>query len=816
MSNAVPTYRLKPLCHALLIAGLITPSFYSASAFAQTKATVKQAQQHQQTKYTVYQIKAGSLSQVLSEFSAQAGILLSANAELTRGKSSAGLQGKYTVESALTFLLKNTKLIVTKQKDGSYILNTSNRKVMTLATTKVTDQSLGSNTEDSGSYTTGSMASATGLNLSMRETPQSVSVVTSQLIQDQNLRTLTDVVNIATGISAKETDSSRHSYSARGFEINNYQVDGISMSINPGGEVGESQTDTTMYDRIEIVRGATGLLTGAGNPSAAINMIRKRATNTEFTASASVNDGSWDTYGAMLDISNSLSSGDAVRGRIVLNYEDSESYVDLAGNKRQTFYGVLDADITDKTLLSLGASYQDNRPTASTWGGLPVFHSDGSRADWSRSKTVAAQWTKWDTSSTNYFANLSHEFANGWRARANINHVDDDSTLHLIYIYGTVDKNTGLGLEPWPYNGSSTRKQTDIGLHIDGTYSLFQRDHELTFGLTHSDQDVSTHSHGFSADKKIGDFYQWDGSYQPPVWGAREEQEKIKTKQSGFYAASRLSITDKLKVIVGGRLSDWQQDGISWGEELNFGDNNVLIPYAGALYDVHTNHTIYASYTDIFMPQNNHDIHNNAIDPLKGVNYELGFKSEFFDNILNTSIALFKIEQDNLALLDVENSVPGKDVFISVQGATSEGFEFEAVGELLPGWNISLSYTQFTAKDADHKDFSTEFPRKLFKFYSSYNFVDLLPQLTLAGGINWQGENYTDVTNPVTGKPARLEQEAFALVSLMARYNITEQLTAQLNVENLLDKKYYSQIGFYDQQAYGKPRNVNLKVSYQF
>ena len=102
----------------------------------------------------------------------------------------------------------------------------------TLATTQVSDSALGSNTEGTGSYTTGSAHSATGLNLSLKETPQSISLVTEQLMLDQNLRTLTDVVNSATGISSKEKDSTRFGYSARGFSIESYQVDGMPIPVS--------------------------------------------------------------------------------------------------------------------------------------------------------------------------------------------------------------------------------------------------------------------------------------------------------------------------------------------------------------------------------------------------------------------------------------------------------------------------------------------------------------------------------------------------------------------------------------------------------
>ena len=102
------------------------------------------------------------------------------------------------------------------------------------------------------------------------------------------------------------------------------------------------------------------------------------------------------------------------------------------------------------------------------------------------------------------------------------------------------------------------------------------------------------------------------------------------------------------------------------------------------------------------------------------------------------------------------------------------------------------------------------------KLYSTYRFGGALERLTVAGGVNWQGREYMNATNPVTGATNRLEQDAFSLVSLMARYDISSNLSAQLNVDNLLDETYYSQIGFYSQLEYGQPRNITATLRYRF
>jgi outer membrane receptor for ferric coprogen and ferric-rhodotorulic acid len=670
-----------------------------------------------------------------------------------------------------------------------------------------------------GAYTTvDKLDSATGLGLSIRETPQSVSVMTFQRIEDQNLQSLTDVVLNATGVSAKERDSSRSRFTARGFDIDNYQLDGVPITWNPGGDAGETQTDMAPYERIEIVRGATGLLTGAGNPSASINLVRKHADSTELTGVTSVGVSRWDNYEAMADVSTPVTSDGSVRARALLSYTDGDSWTDLLGNTRKVAYGTMDADLGTSSLMRVGASYQDNDPTASTWGGLPAWYADGSRTDWPDSKTVGADWTSWASTNTNYFATLSHAFANAWQASLDLNHAENDADLHLLYLMGAPDKVTGLGMDSSPYNSDTSRTQDSVGVNVQGSYTLLGREHEAVLGYSWMDQHEKAYSYSWLDKSAVGNFNLWDGSYPEPQWGARTQDIKLDTKQTGLYGATRLSITDPFKLVLGGRIADWQSEGTSYGSHIDLNENNVVIPYGGALYNITDAHTAYLSYTEIFKPQSEFDRNGKQLDPIIGESYELGLKSNFF-SALDTTVALFHIEQDNLAQLDTGHLVPGTifEAYRASEGATSEGFELEAVGAMSEGWEIAASYTQFKAQDANNVNVNTDQPRKMFKLFTTYhNFSGILADLTVGGGITWEGENYTPAINPVTGATENLVQEDYSLVNLMARYDFDEHLSAQLNVSNLFDETYYSQIGFYSQLAYGIPVNVSGQLRYQF
>jgi outer membrane receptor for ferric coprogen and ferric-rhodotorulic acid len=668
-------------------------------------------------------------------------------------------------------------------------------------------------------YTTADeLDTATGLGLSIAETPQSVTVMTFERIADQNLRSLSDVVDNAPGVSSKELDSSRHSFAARGFDIDNYQIDGVPMEWSSGGDAGETESDTALYERVEIVRGATGLLTGVGNPSASINLVRKHADSREFEGSTTLGFGRWNNYNAMADLSSPLALDGAVRGRVVLNYEDGDSFTTLLGNRKKVGYAVVEGDLSDTTLVRAGVSYQDNDPSGSTWGGLASWYADGSRTDFSRSDTVGARWTRWASTNRNYYATVRQQINDRWEARVDYNNAKNEADLHLLYLFGTPDRVTGVGLGAFPYRSDTRREQYNVGVRLSGKFDLFERTHEIIVGYSYQDQSYFADQASALNATDPGDFNAWDGSYPEPAFGPATPSVDLKTKQSGFYLATRLAVTDALKIVAGGRLGKWDQSGLNFGSSTDFGDSSVFVPYLGALYDLSDSHRVYASYTQIFKPQNATDRNGQQLDPIVGKSYEIGLKSAFLSGALHTTLALFRIEQDNLAQPDTGFLVPGTifEASRAAEGATSKGFEVEVVGRPLPGWEATFSYTNFSAKDAQDIEVNTSHPRKTLKLFTTYQFTESLPALSVGGGVNWQDRNYTATTNPVLGTPERLEQGAYALVSLVGKYAFTDQLSAQFNVENLLDKQYYDQIGFFDQLAWGEPRNYNLSFRFKF
>lgn len=762
-------------------------------------------------KNTVYQldITAQNLSNAISQLSAVTKKNITVNGSTSNEINSVAIKGSYTLAQALEIILKNSGLTAIKQDESRYIIDARvapANKTDAIETITVI-----------GSYTVNEdVNTATGLGLTLQETPQTVNIVTRQSIEDQGLASLTDVINNASGISSKAYDSSRNEFSSRGFSVDNYQIDGVPVQWNGAQSAGETQSDTSIYERVEIVRGATGLLTGAGNPSASINLVRKHADYEEFTGQVNASVSRWNNYNMSLDLASALNKSGSIRGRTVIVMDKGDSYVNLYEKSKQVFYATVDADLTENTLLRLGMSYQNNDPKGSQWGGLPIFNADLTRTDFKRSDTVGANWTSWASQHKTYFANVHHTFDNDWELSVFANKNVSTADMRLLYLYNFPDPNTGLGMKAYPARYDNKRDQIDFGFKLTGQYTLLNKEHDFVIGATSTNQDFIYNGFDSATEDPVGNFFEWDGSYAEPKWLKKEINEDYSTTQKGYFAATRISLTDEFKAIFGARISSWNQKGISYGENLDFGDNDVFIPYAGLLYSVTDNHTVYTSYTEIFQPQNAQDANNKFIDPLTGINYEIGLKSTYFNDSLHTNVTYFKTKQENLAVPDPD-FVPTPDrlsAYKAANGVKSHGYELEVIGQLMEWWKISANYTAFkaTAEDSSGEAnvVNTRFPRKILRLFNTFEYN----QFTLGAGVSWEGENYTDISTP-SGK-VRVEQPSYALINLMARYDHNNELSFQLNVDNTLDKVYYSQIGFYSQLAYGEPRNVTLSVKYKF
>jgi outer membrane receptor for ferric coprogen and ferric-rhodotorulic acid len=714
------------------------------------------------------------------------------------------------VSCAVAFVLSNGPGVAAAQETNPQTEGKTLPKIEVEATESVTIE---------GAYTAGPTATATGLTLSFRDTPQSISVVTRERMDDQAMTTIGDALRNTTGVSLKPVDRGRNNLSVRGFEVNNFQLDGVPVAT---GNIGLETTHTVIYERVEVVRGATGLLSGAGDPSAAVNLVRKHAEADSFTGTLSAEVGSWNQRTGTVDLTAPLNQSGSVRARFVASASERDAFIDLENTQYTVFYGVIDADLAENTRLTVGASDQRDKRNGVLWAGLPYWYADGSRTDWSRSKTSATRWNQWDTQDQSVFATLEHRLENRWSVRADANYHRQDENSMLLWMWGDPDRTTGEGMEALPYHYISAPKQTHLDVVASGPFSLFGREHELAAGIMHSRLENGwSNRDPISALAPVGDFNTWDGSYPEPEMGDRYVGSQGTTKQSGAYLATRLQLTDTFKLIGGGRLSRWnrEEEAGAWTPAAyEIDHSSVFTPYAGLVYDLGKQISAYASYTDSFKPQTNREQNGSYLDPLTGKSFEVGLKGDLLDGRLNASAAIFRVDQDNFAVasgIPVEGT--NEPAFLAAQGVISKGYEIEVFGELAPDWDVTLGWTHYSAQDAHDLDVAVDHPRRELKLFTKYTLRGVLHTLSFGGGLTWENEKPATATNPATGLLERVGQPAYALIDLMTKYELKEQLSLQLNLNNVLDKKYRS--GSYWWGApytYGEPRRVLLTMDYEF
>lgn len=773
-----------------------------------------------------YDLAGGPLDDSLNRFAQVAGISLPFDPALVQGKRAPALRGDYGVHEGLNRLLVDSGLAAIRTASGNYLLvaHTRDSDALELGATTISGLSLGAATENSGSYTTGVMQTATKLPLSLRETPQSVTVIARQRMDDQAMRSLDDVVQATPGLRMSAARPANSEFFARGFPITNIMFDGLPTTYNADWV---ATADLAPYDRVEVVRGATGMMQGAGNPSAAINMVRKRPTK-EFQASITGSAGSWDNYRSELDVSGPVTDSGSVRGRFVGAYHDKDSYQDYAGRERGVFYGVTEFDLTDSTTLTVGASDQNDNNNIN-WGGLPV-NPNGSHMGFSRSKSFGYSWSHQDIDNKTLFVELDQRFDNDWRLHAGASKNWSDFKL----VGAVLERNNDATYRQRVFNQGRDYDQSTYDFFASGPFALVGRQHELVVGA--SKRQLKTEAVGGTTFINNIDINHFNPNtprpFVPDIYSIND-----KVDQEGLYVTTRWNLADPLKVILGARL-DWY-DSTSIYNETNdqyytsgkTKETRHVTRYAGFIYDLDDNHSFYASYTDIFQPQSEKNSDGAGIKPITGENYEVGIKGEYFGGALNASASLFQIDQLNRAA-EVADASTCRVIPVGAYGCyeaagkvRSQGIELEINGALTPNWQVGAGYTFAQAKykkDADSSKegtlFDTDVPRHMFKASTTYHLQGDLNKLRVGANVYSQSSTFNKGRN-VFGN-YHIEQEAYALVGLMAGYQVSKHLDTQLNINNLFDKKYYQGIASnstwspYD--VYGDPRNFTVTAKYTF
>ncbi|HCF6085633.1 TPA: Fe(3+)-pyochelin receptor FptA [Pseudomonas aeruginosa] len=643
--------------------------------------------------------------------------------------------------------------------------------------------------------------------LKPRELPQSASVIDHERLEQQNLFSLDEAMQQATGVTVQPFQLLTTAYYVRGFKVDSFELDGVPALL---GNTASSPQDMAIYERVEILRGSNGLLHGTGNPAATVNLVRKRPQR-EFAASTTLSAGRWDRYRAEVDVGGPLSASGNVRGRAVAAYEDRDYFYDVADQGTRLLYGVTEFDLSPDTLLTVGAQYQ-HIDSITNMAGVPMA-KDGSNLGLSRDTYLDVDWDrfKWDTYRA--FGSLEQQLGGGWKGKVSAEYQEADSRLRYAGSFGAIDPQTGDGgqLTGAAYKFKSIQRSLDANLN--GPVRLFGLTHELLGGVTYAQGETRQDTARFlNLPNTSVNVYRWDPHGVPrPQIGQYTSPGTTTTTQKGLYALGRIKLAEPLTLVVGGRESWWDQDTPA----TRFKPGRQFTPYGGLIWDFARDWSWYVSYAEVYQPQADRQTWNSEpLSPVEGKTYETGIKGELADGRLNLSLAAFRIDLENNPQEDPDHPGPPNNPFyISGGKVRSQGFELEGTGYLTPYWSLSAGYTYTSTeylKDSQNDSgtrYSTFTPRHLLRLWSNYDLPWQDRRWSVGGGLQAQSDYSVDY------RGVSMRQGGYALVNMRLGYKIDEHWTAAVNVNNLFDRTYYQSLSNPNwNNRYGEPRSFNVSL----
>lgn len=802
--------------------------------------------QAQSGRQRSFNIAAQNLDRALAIFGNQSGLQVTVDGALVRGAETQGVSGAMSPEQALSSLLAGTGFTYRYAGTNTVLIERAPdvaEGAVQLGPVRVEGANGAAGLASSGnsdmlssestrSYTPRGAITSSKLPLKLRETPQSVSVVTRQQIEDRNFISIDEAIESSTGITAQAANLGSLTFYSRGYSMGSAQIDGM---MGAGGGTGGYALNVAMFDRVEIMRGAAGLVAGQGNPGGVVNLVRKRPLE-EARYGVVLHAGTWNQFRGEADISMPVT--DWLRVRAIAAYEDREFFTDLVHAKRPLLYGIVEADVTPTTLLTAGASYEENNTDGFVGGGLPWF-SDGRDSRLPRSsRGIAPGWNYFKVNATNLFGSVEQRLGGSWKAKAQINfqHWLQDYVAPNSAVVAPIDIITGIGSRL----GNATTNIANITRIVvdtetvsgeaqaNGDVYLFGRSHEIVMGASYSRQISYGRREARVSMLALPQVYAtanpW--AYPEPTFGALIPTGYYsRVTQEGIWGVARLNVADPLKVILGARLSNYQSGtkASTTAAFVNRKQKGVFTPYGGITLDLSSNWSTYVSYAQIFRVQNSlYQADGSILPPVRGANYEVGAKGEFYDGKLNMSFALFRIVESNRSQIDPDHPQPcaasptGGACYIAEGKVRGQGFETEVSGEILPGFQVTAGYTYTknkyvrdrTATGAPSanqgRDFSTITPRHLLRIWANYELPGTLEGVSVGAGINAQSKT----TSNYSGYDI-VSQKRYALVNARLGYKVNENISLALNANNLFDKRYYQRLGAWNSgNRYGDPRSI--------
>ncbi len=793
--------RLQQTISGLVLASALAVSL-SAIAEGKTDTTAKRH----------YHISSGSLSHALTQFAGSAGILLSTDARLTDGKTSNGLDGDYTVEEGFKKLLAGSGLTYTITDENSVaikVAESGSYAASTLPAVKVLGKGIYDSTDPyNEDYRLPNSSTATKTDTPIMETPFSVKAIPQQVLEDQQvIRVDKAVENVSGVIRSGANVMQRDTFTIRGFDTgdSNMYRNGVRFPQPLNGF--SAQREVANLERVEVLKGPASLLYGRAEPGGVINYVTKQPLATPYY-SLQQQFGSFDYYRTTADATGAINDDKSLLYRLNMAYENADSFRNYSGNEQVFVAPVLKWELSPRTRITFEMEYQDwdrkpfayiplinNRiPSLSTNTNLA-----GPNLSFNKGQRVLGGF------------NWSHDFNENWTLSHSfqVNNINYNAANVL---FNNVSENGDTARKVGYPNVNTDTYTTSVNLI--GKFNTGVLKHTSLFGFDYYKMNYrfSTEVHKqnnfniFSPDYSSNSIF----SQFPKVASFKDNQD---VSWYGLYYQDQVELPNNVYLTGGVRFDESQDTALDSGTSSTKGK---VSPRGGLLWRPMKELSFYGSYTENFGAFNGFDGNGHSLAPQTAQQWEVGTKTELLDGKFSATLAYYDLKKQNIAV--------SQDfiTYSTIGAAESRGIELDVQGEIFPGWKVigGYSYMPFAKVTQDDNGYIGGTGNRLplapthsGSIWNTYEFkTGDIRGLKFGAGIvaagQRQGNPYNDYQLP-----------GYATVNILASYskNIGKtKVTTQLNLDNLLDKTYYTSNGFGNEVSVLAPRTFmgSVRVEY--
>lgn len=657
-------------------------------------------------------------------------------------------------------------------------------------------------TEKNTDYTSFAVTVGTKIPASMREIPQSISLITAQQVKDRNVDTLDQLARKTPGLRVLPNDDGRSSIYARGYEYDEYNVDGLPAQMQ---SINGTLPNLIAFDRVEILRGPSGLFNSSGEMGGVVNLVRKRPTK-DFQGSIGAGVGTQQQYKLDADVSGSLNQDGSVRGRVVAQTSGHSPKPAKQNNHHETFYAALDWDLNSATTLGLGYLYQQRKITPDN--GLPTYvkgKNFDSLLTLPQNVFVGAEWNRFHMNSSDFYADLKHYFDNGGYGKIGLRYSDRSADSNYAFGGSGITHAANPKIAVTGLSQNIQQKAFALDASYSDTFKLGETTNDWVVGMDYNR--FSTQNTQGRASLGTYDYRSFhDIAYVDVLNNARAGKKGYKLSESdntlsefGVYGKAVFRPVENLSLIVGGRVGHFKLDS-----DANTQSKTKYTGYTGVVWDLGDTDSLYASYSKLYKPQTETDNTGKILKPREGTQVEIGWKGSYFDSKLNTRVSLYRMQDKNAAAptVDGNSAALGKRVM--------QGWEAEISGALTPKWQIHAGYSYLNSQIKQASTIQADgifllMPKHSANLWTTY---DVTEKLTLGAGMN---------TMSGIASVQGVQAGGWTTFDAMAAYRFTPKLKAQLNIDNLFDRAYYARVGSVNTfNIAGPRRSVTANIRYSF